>query len=209
MRRTIAVLAALGLMLVLAAPQALAPAKEPEGQRHRRPAARVQRLPRAPRAEHARHDPDGLLHRRTPPNNRVDADDGACRRRRVPRDAHQGAARRRTRNTITVGAGDLIGASPADLGALPRRARDPRDERARARRVRRREPRVRRGHRRAPAHAVRRLPPAPTPARREPLPRRVLPVPRRERLLRGTDQTDPAAATRSRRSTTPRSRSSG
>ena len=85
------------------------------------------------------------------------------------------------RNTLVVSAGDLIGASPLALGAVPRRADDRGDEQDRPRPQRGRQPRVRRGHGRAPAHAVRRLPSvdgARLPATATgPLPRRALPVP--------------------------------
>ena len=84
---------------------------------------------------------------------------------------------------------------PAHLGALPRRADDRVDERARPRRHRRRQPRVRRGHRRAPSHAVReparrqRLPPGRRLPGRDALRRLALPVPRRQCVLRATENT--------------------
>ena len=195
MRRTIAVLAALALMLVVGAPAGARGGRTegsgPEqGQRHPRPAARVQRFPRPSRAQHAWLDPDGLL-RRELDEHRVDTDDGARRRRRVLRLVHQGSARAE-QNTVTVGAGDLIGASPLISGLFHDEPTIHAMNAIGARRVGCREPRVRRGDRRAPAHAVRRL------RRRRHLPartvsRRVLPVSRGERVLRGDGPDDPAA----------------
>ena len=68
-------------------------------------------------------------------------------------------ARRENPNSMTVGAGDLIGASPLISGAVPRRADDRVAQRDGHGRLQRRQPRVRRGHHRAAAHAERRLPP--------------------------------------------------
>ena len=82
---------------------------------------------------------------------------------------------------------------PARLGALPRRADDRGDELDRPRRHGRRQPRVRRGHRRAAAHAVNQPAAAAirsTAARTAtPFPG-ALPVPRRERLLQGHEPDD-------------------
>ena len=45
-------------------------------------------------------------------SDRLDPEDRPGRRHRLPRHAHQAAARRRTRTRFAVGAGDMIGASP-------------------------------------------------------------------------------------------------
>ena len=114
MRRLVVVLAALGLMLALGASQALAAgngaSKNPQF-------TSVQLL--------AINDLHGHLEPTTPGTIQV----GCCnpvrtdgvqtgwtpktvpRRHRVPRDAHQ-ELRAQNPNTITVGAGDMIGASP-------------------------------------------------------------------------------------------------
>ena len=78
-------------------------------------------------------------------------------RRRVPGHAPRGAPRAEP-NSITVSAGDLIGASPLISALLPRRADHRGDERASGCDRIRRQPRVRRGLGRAAAHAERRLP---------------------------------------------------
>ena len=62
-------------------------------------------------------------------------------------------------NSLTVAAGDLIGGSPVPVRPLPRRALGRVAERHGARRVERRQPRVRRRRHRAAAHAERGLPP--------------------------------------------------
>ena len=104
MRRTIAVLAALGLMLVAAAPQALAA----EGPKKNDKDTKVQLL--------AFNDFHGNLE----PNRRGRPGASPCRpARRWTRSAaveylatHIKQLREQNSNTITVGAGDLIGASP-------------------------------------------------------------------------------------------------
>jgi 2',3'-cyclic-nucleotide 2'-phosphodiesterase (5'-nucleotidase family) len=65
--------------------------------------------------------------------------------------------RDRNSNTITVGAGDMIGASPLDLRAVPRRAGRRGAERDRPAGDRSRQPRVRRRDPRAVPDAVRRV----------------------------------------------------
>ena len=60
-------------------------------------------------------------------------------------------------NSITVAAGDLIGASPLVSADSPRRADDRLDEPAGSERRLGRQPRVRQGHRRVAAHAAGRL----------------------------------------------------
>ncbi len=114
MRRIFAVLAALGLMLVLGASQALA-ADGAEPESHQRAAPRDQRPARPPAAQHAREPSRSAA--ATPCSTPA-----ACRQAGRRRSSRPGASRtsRRTssrcapptRNTITVGAGDLIGASP-------------------------------------------------------------------------------------------------
>ena len=93
-------------------------------------------------------------------------------------------------NTITVGAGDLIGASPLISGLFHDEPAIHSLQRARARRLRRRQPRVRRGPAGALPDAVRRLHAA-RPLRRSSRSRRDLPVPRRERRTRGDGRDDP------------------
>ena len=154
MKRTIAVLAALALTLVLGASQALA-AKSPGNAQH----TSVQLL--------AINDLHGHLAPTTPGtvqvgccnpvltnggSDRLDAEDGARRRHRVSRHAHQDAShrelqhdhRRRRRPDRR---------EPARVRALPRRADDRGAELDRPGRRRGRQPRVRRGRSRAPAHA--------------------------------------------------------
>ena len=97
-------------------------------------------------------------------------------------------ARGPERTIVVVGSGDLIGAVPAHLGALPRRA-DHRGAQPRAAGLRRRQPRVRRGLPRAAAHAARRLPPDGRLPGRRPVLRRGLPVAGRQRPIAGTDRT--------------------
>ena len=118
MRRTIAVLAALGLMLVLAAPQALA--ADGPNDRTRRTTTRTSSCSRSTTST-------AISQPNTPGSIQV----GCCnpvvnrracrpggRRRRCPRAASSTSRRtsrrsaRANSNTITVGAGDLIGASP-------------------------------------------------------------------------------------------------
>ena len=95
---------------------------------------------------------------------------------------------RGNRNSLLVSAGDLIGASPLAVGALPRRAHDRGHEPARARPQRGRQPRVRRGRRRAQAHAARRLPPGRRLRGRHRFQGRGLQVPRRQRDPQGQRQ---------------------
>ena len=96
-------------LVAIAAPQALA-AEGAEGQRHARPAACLQRFPWSPRADDAGDDPGRLLC----PN----ATSTAWTPRTVPAGGveylatHLKGLRTANTNTITVGAGDLIGASP-------------------------------------------------------------------------------------------------
>ena len=66
-------------------------------------------------------------------------------------------ARGRTTSSLTVAAGDLIGASPLLSGAFHDEPIDRGAQRAQARRLGGRQPRVRRGLRRAAAHGERRL----------------------------------------------------
>ncbi len=99
-------LAALGLMLV--AGRAAGTCSEgAEGQRHEGPAPRVQRLPRHPSSRRprscCRRRTRGLADRCT----NVDARRGWSTSRRT-----SSMLREQNSNTITVGAGDLIGASP-------------------------------------------------------------------------------------------------
>ena len=68
-------------------------------------------------------------------------------------------------NHIFVAAGDLVGATPAAVGAVPRRADGRSAGRDGARGQRGRQPRVRQGRDRAAAHAGRRLPARSTAAR--------------------------------------------
>ena len=58
---------------------------------------------------------------------------------------HVRALEKGVKNSLVVSAGDLIGASPLTVGAVPRRADDRGDEQDRPRHQRRRQPRVRRG----------------------------------------------------------------
>ena len=126
---------------------------------------------------------------KTSGRRRAGREDGPGRWDRVPRDAHQAAARgelehdhRRRRRSDRR--------EPARVGAVPRRADDRGDERARARRHRRRQPRVRRGRERAPAHAERRLPPGRRlPGRRRLRRRASSSTSRRTCSTQGTDQT--------------------
>ncbi len=166
MRRLIAVLAALGLVLAarrLAGArggQAERQRQGAEGQRHQGPAARDQRLPRPSRADHARarsrsgaasqcstrRRADGWAARPFPPA--ASSTSPRTSRTCASRTEHDHRRRRRPDRR-----------QPSDLGALPRRADDRGAQRDRPRRVGCRQPRVRRGRRRAPAHAERRLPP--------------------------------------------------
>ena len=70
---------------------------------------------------------------------------------------HLKEARKGHPNTLTVAAGDLIGASPLLSAAFHDEPTHRVDEHARPRRLGRRQPRVRRGLRRAPADGERRL----------------------------------------------------
>ena len=100
-------------------------------------------------------------------------------------------------NTFVVGAGDMIGGTPLLSGALPRRADDrvPQSDRHRQRRCR--QPRVRRGPGRAPAHAVRqqlggRLPSGRRLPGRHAVLRVGVRLPGGQRRRRGHAQPDPA-----------------
>ena len=106
---------------------------------------------------------------------------------------------------LTVGAGDLIGASPLVCGAVPRRADDRGAQRDRAGLVERRQPRVRRGHRRAAADAERRLPPGRRLPGRRRVRRRGVPVPRRQRHVQGHRPDDLPAVQGVKRSAASRS----
>ena len=196
MRRLIAVLAALGLVLALGASQALAADKPNDnGKGPKDNDTKVQLL--------AINDFHGHLEPTTPGTIQVGCCNPvqrpACRRagrgrfRRAASSTSPRTSRRcatQNSNTITVGAGDLIGASPLISGALPRRARDRGAQRDRPRRDRRRQPRVRRGHRRAPPHAERRLPPRRRLPDGDAVPRRDLPATSRPTCsARATDET--------------------
>ena len=142
---------------------------------------------------------------------RLDAEDRAGGRHRLPRHAHQGRCAPTTEH-LHRRRGRHDRRQPARLGALPRRADRRGAELDRLRRHRRGQPRVRRGRRRAAAHAVRQ------PARRQRLPpRRRLPGRARRSRARCTStwprtSSSPARTrrssrpTRSRRSATRRSR---
>ena len=135
MRRTIAVLAALGLMLVVGAPQALAadgPKKDND--------TNVQLLAINDFHGHlAANTPARSVGAATPSNTaggrRVDAEDRP--RRGIEYLAtHIKQLREQNSNTITVGAGDLIGASPLMSALFHDEPDDRGDECARARRHR-------------------------------------------------------------------------
>ena len=124
-RSRIAALAAVVLLVAATAPAALArpgdgSKAEESAQTTDGPAARAQRLPRQPRAADAARAgrigtrAAGRASRRLRPR----------RRRGVPRHARRARSRRPTRTRVVVSAGDLIGATPAALGAVPRRAHD-------------------------------------------------------------------------------------
>ena len=199
MRRTIAVLAALGLMLVAAAPQALAA----EGPKKNDKDTKVQLL--------AFNDFHGNLEPPAGSSGRIAVSserDGRRGRGGVPRDAHQAAARaelehdhgRRRRPDRR---------EPAHVGTVPRRADDRGDEPSRSPGLGGREPRVRRRSERAPAHAERRLPPGRRLPGRDAVRRaRSSSTSRRTCSTRGRARRS-CRRTRSRRSTTRRSPSSG
>ena len=106
--------------------------------------SRVQRSARARPHPAGRSDQAGGHHDRYPHAAR-------SRRRRIPRDAPR-QARAGHPYSLTVAAGDLIGASPLLSARVPRRADDRGHERAGPRRLRGGQPRVRRGLHRAAAH---------------------------------------------------------
>ena len=102
--------------------------------RTNRAAAVVQRLPRQARgADRLVLEDRRRLHEQP-----------LLRRRRVPR-RRTSRSCAPTTNSLTVAAGDLIGALPAAVGALPRRADHRGDEQDGPGRQQRRQPRVRRG----------------------------------------------------------------
>ena len=193
MRRTLAVLAALGLMLVLGVPRRLPPTGRRTSPR-RRTTNHVQLL--------AINDLHGHLEPNTPGTiqtgccNAVNNSSGVQtgwaaktvprRWHRVPRDAHQAAARaelqhdhrRRRRPDRREPAVSALFHDEPTIEAMNALQLD----------VRRRQPRVRRGCARAPAHAERRLPSDRRMPGRRRLRRRRVQVPRRER--RSTQATD-------------------
>ena len=145
-------IAATALAALVAGTPAVAgaqPAAKGNPNLHDRPAAVVQRLPRPPRGHRRRR----------------------CRRRSTRRRPRSGApstsstkltelrAKAGDALSLTVAAGDLIGGSTFLSGHLPRRAVRRVAQRDGPRRQQRGQPRVRRGHHRAAAHAGRRLPP--------------------------------------------------
>ena len=142
---------------------------------------------------HAQHDPDGLLH---PVTTRPGATSWA--QKTVPAGGieylatHIKSLRRPNSNTITVGAGDLIGASPLVSGTLPRRADDRGDEPLSVSTSR--ESATTSSTRASTellAASARTAATRSTAARTAtPFPGAILPVPRRERLLQGTDRDD-------------------
>ena len=90
------------------------------------------------------------------------------RRRRVPRHPRPQLEAAASRNTPGRVGGRPDRRQPAAVGAVPRRADDRGDEPDRPRPERGRQPRVRRGRRRAAAHAARRVPPGRRLPRRRP-----------------------------------------
>ena len=102
------------------------------------------------------------------------------------------------RTPLVVSAGDNIGATPLISAAFHDEPTIEALNLTRPRRLGRRQPRVRRGGRRAAAHAERRLPSDRRLPDRPRLRRRRLPVPGRERRLQGHRQDDPACLQRSR-----------
>ena len=149
------------------------------------PTARHQRLPRQPRPA------AGILRRRDPAQRRRHHHERRRRRRRISLYRVAAGPRRAPEHRYRVGRRQHR-REPAALGGVPRRADDPGAQQDGRLRRHRRQPRVRRGLGRAAAHAVRRLPHRRRLLQpRPPVPRRELPVSRRERHQR---QDAPAAA---------------
>ena len=190
MRRHLALVALLLGLLAVAAPSTFAAGPKQKDNDTHRPAARDQRLPRQPRAELGRRA-SRCASRDTRRPSTVDAGPVApVAPSTSPPMSRRSSSATRTRSI--VGAGDLIGASPLLSGLFHD---EPTIEAMNAMGMDvtgRRQPRVRRGRRRAPAHAERRLPPDRRLPGRHAVLRLALPVPGRERALRGHAEHDPA-----------------
>ena len=170
--------AAIALVLVAStAALAAKPARDVPQRHGRRPASVDQRLPRQPRTRAAPGS-----------SGRIGAINGRAASSTSPRTS--ATLRAPNPNTVVVSAGDLIGATPAAVGALPRRADDRGDEPDGPRLQRRRQPRVRRGRdRAAPACRTAAATPS-TAASTATASRRRLPVPGRQRDLQGHRRDD-------------------
>ena len=139
------------------------------------------------------HDPGRLLQRRCVDSAGVQT---GWTQKTVPTGGieylatHIKALRTANSNTITVGAGDLIGASPLVSALFHDEPTIEALNAHRARRQRRRESRVRRGRAGAAPHAVRRLPPRRrVPGRRRLRRCRTSSTSRRTSFYEGTDET--------------------